>query len=211
MAALWGNIKLGSFIWKTVVHYEQLWRSIELQGNEQQRPALIYSVMFFWLLWLISLCCAGEAALSQRKLISQPRLEGKKEMGAQWYKSHNNIMNLFIKSGQYLFMVYAIRNLIYPVRYWELIILLQCNILSWKCYLTHEMQPKIILDKPILGTPPADGSDPTARKVFLAAPQKLLKHSVAWAQHKEFWVHSVETPSCNPENSKDPTLWCYTL
>lgn len=58
-----GNIKLGCFIWSAVVHREQLWRSIELLGNER-RPALIHWLMFFWLLWLILLCRAGTAAPS---------------------------------------------------------------------------------------------------------------------------------------------------
>lgn len=88
MAALWGNIKLGCFIWRTVVHCEQLWRSIELLGNERQRPALIYSVMFFWLLWLIWLCRAGEVApsLCWNSLL-KPRLERKIRNGEPRYKS----------------------------------------------------------------------------------------------------------------------------
>lgn len=109
MAVLWGNIKLGCFIWWNVVHCKQLWRSIELLGNEQQRPALIYSVMSFWLLWLISLNRAGKVDPSLLKLTPQPRLEGKRRnMGALLQKSSN--INEIIISGKSLVMFYANMN-----------------------------------------------------------------------------------------------------
>lgn len=116
MAALQGNIKLGCFIWRTVVHCEQLRRSIELLGNERQRPALIYSVMFFWLLWLISFCRAGKVGPSL--LHRRPRLEEKnreEEKGERRNKSQVIWMRL-LNLDNFPFMFYTSRNWLCSIR-----------------------------------------------------------------------------------------------